>query len=30
VRDQMSFHPVMSVDEVLRLALEPEPVTSIA
>ncbi len=30
VRDQMSFHPVMSVDEVLRLALEPEPVKSIA
>jgi ATP-dependent Lon protease len=30
VRDQMSFHPVMSVDEVLRLALEPEPVTAIA
>jgi ATP-dependent Lon protease len=30
VRDQMTFHPVMSVDEVLRLALEPEPVKSIA
>ncbi len=28
VRDQMAFHPVMSVDEVLRLALEPEPVTA--
>ena len=25
VRDQMSFHPVMSVDEVLALALEPAP-----
>ncbi len=30
VREQMSFHPVMSVDEVLRLALEPEPVKSVA
>ena len=30
VRDQMTFHPVMSVDEVLRLALEPEPVKSVA
>jgi ATP-dependent Lon protease len=25
VRDEMSFHPVMSLDEVLELALEPEP-----
>jgi ATP-dependent Lon protease len=24
VRDQMAFHPVMSIDEVLELALEPE------
>src|SRR5205814_9073651 len=23
VREQMSFHPVMSIDEVLELALEP-------
>jgi ATP-dependent Lon protease len=23
VREQMSFHPVMTVDEVLELALEP-------
>jgi ATP-dependent Lon protease len=30
VRDQMTFHPVMSVDEVLRIALEPAPVTSVA
>jgi ATP-dependent Lon protease len=30
VRDQMTFHPVMSVDEVLRLALEPETVTAVA
>src|SRR5690349_8688033 len=30
VRDQMTFHPVMSVDEVLRLALEPVPVKSVA
>jgi ATP-dependent Lon protease len=30
VRDHMTFHPVMSIDEVLRLALEPEPVKSIA
>jgi ATP-dependent Lon protease len=26
VRDQMTFHPVMTVGEVLELALEPEPV----
>jgi ATP-dependent Lon protease len=25
VREQMSFHPVMSIDEVLELALEPVP-----
>jgi ATP-dependent Lon protease len=25
VREQMSFHPVMSIDEVLDLALEPSP-----
>jgi ATP-dependent Lon protease len=25
VREQMSFHPVMSIDEVLDLALEPTP-----
>ena len=25
VREQMTFHPVMTVDEVLALALEPEP-----
>jgi ATP-dependent Lon protease len=25
VREQMSFHPVMSIDEVLELALEPLP-----
>jgi ATP-dependent Lon protease len=30
VREQMAFHPVMSVEEVLRLALEPEPVTAVA
>ena len=23
VREQMTFHPVMSIDEVLELALEP-------
>ena len=26
VRDQMKFHPVMTIDEVLGLALEPAPV----
>ncbi len=26
VREQMTFHPVMTIDEVLRLALEPAPV----
>jgi ATP-dependent Lon protease len=27
VRDEMSFHPVMTIDEVLELALEPAPLT---
>ena len=27
LRDAMSFHPVMSIDEVLDLALEPAPNT---
>jgi ATP-dependent Lon protease len=26
VREEMSFHPVMTVNEVLELALEPAPV----
>ena len=26
VREQMTFHPVMTIDEVLSLALEPAPV----
>ena len=30
VRDQMTFHPVMTVDEVLDLALEPAPTTAVA
>jgi hypothetical protein len=25
VREAMTFHPVLSVDEVLELALEPAP-----
>jgi hypothetical protein len=25
VRDAMTFHPVMTVEEALELALEPEP-----
>ena len=29
VREQMTFHPVMSVDEVLKVALEPEPVKAV-
>src|ERR671937_9694 len=29
VRAQMSFHPVMSIDEVLKLALEPGPVQAV-
>ena len=28
VREEMSFHPVLSIDEVLELALEPEPARS--
>jgi ATP-dependent Lon protease len=28
VREQMSFHPVMSIDEVIELALEPAPKVS--
>jgi ATP-dependent Lon protease len=28
VRDEMSFHPVMSIDEVLELALEPQQVAA--
>jgi len=30
VREAMSFHPVMSIDEVLKLALEPEAVKAVA
>jgi ATP-dependent Lon protease len=30
VREQMRFHPVMTIDEVLGLALEPEPVARAA
>jgi ATP-dependent Lon protease len=30
VREQMSFHPVMSIDEVLELALEPAPALAAA
>ncbi len=30
VRGQMAFHPVMTIDEVLDLALEPAPTTAIA
>jgi ATP-dependent Lon protease len=30
VREQMRFHPVMTIDEVLDLALEPAPVTPAA
>jgi ATP-dependent Lon protease len=30
VRDRMQFHPVTSIDEVLTLALEPEPVAMAA
>ena len=26
VREQMTFHPVMTIEEVLELALEPAPV----
>jgi hypothetical protein len=28
VREAMTFHPVMTIDEVLDLALEPAPVSS--
>jgi len=30
VRDEMRFHPVMTVDEVLELALEPAPAPALA
>jgi ATP-dependent Lon protease len=30
VRDAMTFHPVMTIGEVLELALEPAPATSLA
>jgi ATP-dependent Lon protease len=30
VREQMTFHPVMTIDEVLGLALETEPVKAVA
>ena len=30
VREEMRFHPVMTVDEVLELALEPAPTPAIA
>jgi ATP-dependent Lon protease len=30
VREAMSFHPVMSIDEVLKLALEPKAVKAVA
>jgi ATP-dependent Lon protease len=29
VREEITFHPVMSLDEVLDLALEPKPVSSV-
>jgi ATP-dependent Lon protease len=29
VREQINFHPVMTIGEVLELALEPEPATSL-
>jgi ATP-dependent Lon protease len=28
VREEMTFHPVMTIDEVLELALEPEPASA--
>ncbi len=28
VREEMTFHPVMTIGEVLELALEPEPVAA--
>ena len=30
VREAMTFHPVLTVDEVLAVALEPEPVPAVA
>ena len=30
VRDEMAFHPVMTIDEVLELALEPAPAHALA
>ena len=30
VREEISFHPVMSLDEVLELALEPEPARALS
>jgi ATP-dependent Lon protease len=29
VRDEMTFHPVMTIDEVLNVALEPEPAAAL-
>ena len=29
VRDAMTFHPVMTIDEVLDLALEPLPAATV-
>jgi ATP-dependent Lon protease len=28
VREEMRFHPVMSIDEVVDIALEPQPATA--
>jgi ATP-dependent Lon protease len=30
VREELTFHPVISLDEILGLALEPQPVTRVA
>ncbi|MDH5332306.1 MAG: endopeptidase La, partial [Thermoleophilia bacterium] len=30
VREEMTFHPVISLDEVLEIALEPKPVARVA
>jgi ATP-dependent Lon protease len=30
VREEMAFHPVMTIDEVLELALEPQPASALA
>jgi ATP-dependent Lon protease len=30
VREEMSFHPVMTIGEVLELALEPAPAPALA